>query len=336
MQKIVVVIFVNLVTWTVIYGQDPIYSQFYNAPLQLNPAFCGNTHAPKITLNYRNQWPFVQQSFRTYSTFSASYDQFFKRWNSGVGVLFTGDDAGNGLIKTNRASLIYAYRLRVDKKNFIKGGLELGWLSTRYDWDQYIFLDQIDPESGGISPGGSPIPSEEIRPDNLTSNNIDISFGMLWYNPLFYAGLTLKHINQPNHNILNIHDVTYDGLPLRWSIHGGIEIPMSNIFGTNSFISPNILYVGQGSFSQINAGAYYGFSMFFAGLWYRYAHSNPDAVIFSAGLKKEYLKIGYSFDYTISKLGIANGGSHEIGILINLDSLVEPETDYSDCFQMFR
>ncbi|MEL7422621.1 MAG: type IX secretion system membrane protein PorP/SprF, partial [Bacteroidota bacterium] len=38
-------------------AQDPIFSQFYAAPLQLNPAFAGTTIAPRFTFNHRNQYP---------------------------------------------------------------------------------------------------------------------------------------------------------------------------------------------------------------------------------------------------------------------------------------
>lgn len=52
-------------------AQDPVFTQFYAAPLQLNPAFAGNTYAPFITVNYRNQWSGFN-SFKTYVTYAAS------------------------------------------------------------------------------------------------------------------------------------------------------------------------------------------------------------------------------------------------------------------------
>ena len=93
-------------------AQDPIYSQFFAAPLQLNPAFTGNTEAPHFALNYRNQWTTFANGSQAYETYSASYSQFSRRLNSGFGLMILTDDAGQGLIKTNKASAFYAYRCR--------------------------------------------------------------------------------------------------------------------------------------------------------------------------------------------------------------------------------
>lgn len=70
--------FILLVTlmWSFsLQAQDPIYSQYYAAPIQLNPAFAGNTYTPHIAINYRNQWPSLNQAYVSYSV---SYSQFFK------------------------------------------------------------------------------------------------------------------------------------------------------------------------------------------------------------------------------------------------------------------
>ncbi|HPI87156.1 MAG TPA: type IX secretion system membrane protein PorP/SprF, partial [Bacteroidales bacterium] len=87
-------------------AQDPEFSQFYGNPLYLNPALAGAEICPRAVLNYRNQWPGLAKSFVTYN---ASYDQYFKKLHGGVGVLFNMDNAGNGILKTTQASLMYAF-----------------------------------------------------------------------------------------------------------------------------------------------------------------------------------------------------------------------------------
>ena len=67
-----------------LFAQDPEFTQFYANPLYLNPAFAGTAHCPRLSLNYRNQWPGISGSF---ITTSASYDQHVDALSGGVGLL---------------------------------------------------------------------------------------------------------------------------------------------------------------------------------------------------------------------------------------------------------
>ncbi|WP_287060456.1 type IX secretion system membrane protein PorP/SprF, partial [Algoriphagus sp.] len=41
------------------FAQDPQYSQYYAAPLYLNPAMAGGELTGRVGFNYRNQWPSI-------------------------------------------------------------------------------------------------------------------------------------------------------------------------------------------------------------------------------------------------------------------------------------
>ena len=315
-------------------AQDPIYSQYYAAPLQLNPAFTGNTYTPHLAFNYRNQW----SSFPTaYETFSASYSQFFERTNSGFGLMILADDQGQGIFKTNKIGAFYSYRLEINRDLYIKLGLEASAVQYRLDWEKLLFPDQIDPESGFTTAGGTPIPSEEQQPLSLNRSYLDFSAGMLIYSKSFYAGISAKHLNTPNESLLEINTNIDGGLPVRLSLHAGYEYELrkGNKRRPSSFISPNIMFVKQGDFGQINTGFYGNLGIVFGGLWYRHTFSNPDAAIVLFGVKKGAYKIGYSYDITVSTLTLGeSGGSHEISIIMNFDK--PRKVDYNDCFGLFR
>ena len=83
---------------TLAFAQDPIFSQFYAMPLQINPGFAGSARAPRAGLAYRNQWTGFQSAYRTYAAY---YEQSFDRLNSGIGFHVEGDNAGDGIFKTN-------------------------------------------------------------------------------------------------------------------------------------------------------------------------------------------------------------------------------------------
>ena len=94
-------------------AQDPHFSQFYANPLYLNPAFAGSNVCPRLVMNYRNQWPAIPGSYVTYN---ASFDMHFQALNGGLGVLFSSDRAGEGVLTTQQAALIYSVRIRVTQE----------------------------------------------------------------------------------------------------------------------------------------------------------------------------------------------------------------------------
>ena len=324
-------------TINAVQAQDPVFSQFFAAPLQINPAFAGNTYAPHLTLNYRNQWTSFS-SVQTYRTYAASYSQFFKPINSGVGLQLMADDTGEGLLQTNYAIGTYTYRVQVNRNLFFKLGAEAGVFQTRLDWDRLTFFDQIDPVFGFTNENGDFNPTEEIRPDNLNRFSLDLGAGFLAYTKKFYAGFSLKHLNTPSQSILLVNDNLNTGLPMRLTLHGGAQfiIKEGNNRRQGTFISPNIMVIRQGDFGQINAGTYAGLGAFYGGLWYRHAFGNADAAIALVGFQKGFYKIGYSFDLPLQdKLNVSSsGGTHEISMIFNFEKPGRP--DLNDCFQLLR
>ncbi len=319
-----------------LHAQDPIFSQFYSAPLQINPAFTGNTYAPHISLNYRNQWPAWSDGTSAYVTYAAYYDQFSEALNSGFGFSLLSDDAGGGLITTNKISGYFSYRLQVIDDFYLKFGIEASAVQARFGWDKFRFFDQIDERFGFFNVSGVLNPTEEIRPDDLNVTYFDVSTGILAYNEIFYAGLSLKHLNTPNESLLNINDNINTGLPMRIALHGGMELKIKE--GNNrraaSFISPNIMYLKQGDFGQLNIGTLANHDLIYGGVWYRHAFTNPDAVILVLGVHKGIFKIGYSYDISVGRLAGQSNGSHEVSLTLNFDK--GKRIDYNDCFQLLR
>ena len=315
-------------------GQDPVFSQFYSGPLQLNPGLTGIAYKPRFCLNYRNQWPSLGNAYQTYA---ASFDQYFDEINSGVGGYVQADNAGDGILKTTKAAAIFAYRMKINRQWQVRWGFEIGLVQSRLDWTKLRFGDQLDPELGPVSAGGTPIPSEEVQPDDLTLLYADLGTGGVIYSKFLYAGVSIRHLNTPNQSYLDSNNDLYGGLPLRWNFHIGTEIPLQkgNKRQAGAFISPGLMYVRQGPFQQLNFGTFVGLGDVFGGVWYRHAGSDPDAVIGAIGLRKGFIRVTYSYDATISSLSLKSGGSHEIGLIINLDD-GKGDFSYNDCLSLFR
>lgn len=315
-------------------AQDPVFSQYYNAPLTINPAFAGLSDNPLVSLTYRNQWPNFGSVYKTYS---ATYDQFVDRLNSGLGLAMLVDDQGDGALKSVKVTGLYSYGIRVDRDHKLKIGAGLGIVQQKIDWSRLIFGDQIDEGVGVVTQGGTVIPSTEQNNGLTSSSYIDLSVGVLWTAPLYYVGMSMDHLNSPSQSFFE-NSLNDNRVPLRFSIHGGVQINFDrgNKKDEGSFITPNILFEKQGDFYQVNVGAYTSIRSMFLGLWYRNAYSNGDAIIASVGVTQGPFKIGYSFDYTISDLTIDSGGSHEIGILINFLGLKAKKSKLNDCLGLFK
>jgi type IX secretion system PorP/SprF family membrane protein len=226
-RKTALVCIIELLIAGASYSQDPLFSQYYAQPMHINPGFAGISYAPRFEMIYRNQWPLLTSSGASYVTYSISYDQFFKKYNSGIGIQLLADDAGGGLIKSYKLAGTYGYQAQISGDSYLRGGIELGFVQTTYDWAKFIFQDQIDPEYGPISPGGTPYLSSEVKPNQTNPSYLDIGTGLLFYNPYFNIGVSAKHINTPQNDILKINGSSYSGLPIRWVVHGGFQWDLS-------------------------------------------------------------------------------------------------------------
>lgn len=299
-------------------GQDPEFSQYYAAPLYLNPAFTGTTQDHRFIANYRNQWPNIA---RGYVTTALSYDYNMAQANSGVGFLFTMDQAGTAGMKSSQFNFLYSYRVVVDSKWVIASGLSFGYAFRTIDFDRLVFGDQLQFDSK------AQVPSDDPALFNLgTSSYFDFNAGMLAYNKTFWLGFSASHLNRPNRSLLN-QEAT---MPIKATIHGGIRIPLNHGLRKPdhlAVLAPSFVYKRQGYFDQLDVGAHFLYEPIVVGLWYRGIpiqqevadNLSQDAVVVILGFQLPHLEVLYSYDFTVSKLGSISGGTHEIALKYKLE-----------------
>ena len=315
------------------FAQDLVFSQFYNAPLVINPAFAGNTTSAQFSGNYRLQWPGVSSA---YESFALGYSQFFRDINSGLGLSVVSDSAGDGALQHLTIGGTYMYKLVLAGEYQLKIGIEAAFGQNRLDWNKLQFGDQIG-TGGPINVGGSVISTEELVPESFNKSYLDISTGFLIYNKSWYAGMTFKHLNNPDNGFILSNDRNRLGLPLLWNAHIGYQyvFAIGNKQTKPSFVSPSLLVANQADFWQVNAGAYVQLKSLILGAYFRHTLNNSDAMIFAFGVNLDPLKITYSYDLTVSGLGSSTGGSHELGLLYTLPNKRQ-ESKINDCFMLFR
>ncbi|MDR1180976.1 MAG: PorP/SprF family type IX secretion system membrane protein [Bacteroidales bacterium] len=311
-------------------AQDAHFSQFYANPLYLNPAYAGSIVCPRIVTNFRHQWPVLSSK---YTTYAASYDQHFDAISGGVGVLFLGDRAGAGTITTNAISLIYSFKADLTRDVAMRIALQATYQQKSVDFSQARFGDMIDPKFGFVY-------ATKETLEKYSKGVVDFSTGIIFYSDKFYGGVAVNHFTQPRESFYESTGKEVR-LPMKISANFGAVLDIKqqrrrekNI-GDMS-ISPNLIFqyqrnlsslIGE-SYSYLNIGLYYSCYPMIVGAWYRqgflrkqqYAN-RPDAFVLLAGIEYSFLKIGYSYDFTIPsiKAGKANtGGAHEVSAQFHL------------------
>lgn len=309
-------------------AQDPQYSQFYAAPLYLNPAFAGSTGQNRIGMNYRNQWPAIDANFNTISAF---YDTYIEDKNSGIGVLLTRDREGVLGLQSISLAFQYSYDLQIVKGLSFRPGFQAAIYNRSINFDKLTFGDQFDPLTGDII---SPTSAEALN-TGQSKFFPDLSFGGLLYSKRAWLGIAAHHVTQPNQSIIGEESK----LPMKLSAHAGFKFyfkpgEMGDGFykkGQERSFAPAIQYRHQGEFDQMDLGFYFTFEPLIIGTWYRgvpfkkvNGFTNNESIVMLIGFTKkgakDILNIGYSYDYTISQLGVGSGGAHEISLVYSWSS----------------
>lgn len=303
----IVVFIIMIASWGTSNAQDAQFSQFYANPLYLNPALAGSIDCGRVVLNYRNQWPALSNAYVSYN---ASYDQYIPGIRSGIGVLAMSDRQGDGALVRNSVAAFYSYKLKVSDPIVISFGVQGQYFQAVLDQTKLIYGDQIDPTTGEVYRETDEPP---VKNDNIGVVDFSAGVAMTYYDQWF-LGVAVHHLTQPN---MSFYDDPNNKLPMKFTFHGGVTINASEgMLGNNDsedfIIEPQILYMQQGGFRQLNFGLYVSKKPLVLGAWFRSNFSNPDAVVALVGLKFNNIRIGYSYDITVSNVGGSSGGAHEV------------------------
>lgn len=294
-------------------AQDPQFTQFYAAPMYLNPAFTGVTYEHRMILNYRNQWPGVKTAYQTYM---ASYDYNMSDLNSGLGINIMQDRAGTAGLTHSQFGLNYAYHFKISKFSEIRLGANLNYNLKRIDFSKLKFNDQITT--------GSSVSFDAINYEPLSY--VDFAAGALLNSTEYWAGLSAKHLTQPNSSLVGDRVP----LPLTISVHGGYRfIIEQKSKELKRYVSPALNYRHQQKYDQLDIGLYYYHLPLNVGIWYRglpfktyaptYSSRESIALLIGFDITDYNLRIGYSYDLTMSRLGVANSlGAHEISAVYEI------------------
>lgn len=300
------------------FTQDVQYSQYYANPIYLNPASTGSTGLYRFGVNFRNQWPALEQTFVAYTGY---FDFYEPRIRSSFGVIVQGSQESSTQTSLNEVGLVYAYRLEFSEDNFLQFGVQGGFVARDALFDRVILGTQLDIDRGVVIGG----PGDGFEGESRL-RSADVHSGLMYFGKKVWLGASAFHLLRPR--ISYLVD-TQESLPIRLGFHGGYRFSLSpgniNDYFNNTdqerSVALGFNYKEQGQFSQLDLGAEFFFEPLVLGVWYRglptkYELPNNESLVSLLGISFESgLEIGYSFDFPISNLNFRNsGGAHELSL----------------------
>lgn len=317
MRKLQIIAVMMLLRVIPIMAQDPQFTQFYAAPLYLNPAFAGAIDHSRAIFNGRVQWAGLSKPFVTYA---ASVDHNMEKYKSGIGLIAMLDKAGTGALTNSTIGAIYAYKIKISSKWVVRPAVQFAYSSRSINFYDLTFRDQLDLQAG------SPLTTSETFDKDNRVSYFDFSAGALAHSETFWIGLVTHHLNTPDESLNEGGSI----VPIKTTLHGGMKIDLaSSVYRSHGksrehSLTPTFLYKMQGKYDQLDFGLYYHHEPLVIGVWYRGipllkkyepGYGNNDAMAILLGLKQDDFTIGYSYDLTVSRLGATRtAGSHEISL----------------------
>jgi type IX secretion system PorP/SprF family membrane protein len=315
--------------------QLPLFSQYFQSGVQLNPAFAGVDNFTDVKVGYRQQWaglPGSPQSF----------------YLSGSGLLMKPADAK----VVNSLRISNPDELEEEGSGFSrKEGIKMGWggflVSDSYGpysglsgYFNYAFHYPLSREiylsvglAGGLNNTRVNLSEVRVRDEDqdLTYQNFlanggqetvfDVNGGVMVYGKHFQVGYTMLQL-------LSEETIVSDQagmLNTASKTHHYLVAGMNFRVGEGMRLFPSVVYRGQENFpSVIDYSAKLLMNQnFWAGATYR----DDNSIILLTGfyLNNKY-SIGYSYDHKLSGITEFNNSSHEVvlGLMFNTEKQERP------------
>lgn len=291
---------------TVFAQQDPQFTQFMHVKQAYNPGYAGTSDAMCFGGMYRQQWVSFPGAPKT-GLFT--FDMPVQVLHGGVGLYVANDQLGNDNTTMARAAYAFhIYGLGGNGTGKLSLGLDAGILQKRINGTWIPPQTLNDPSIPNNTYTGSPA---------LTKLSPDFGFGAYYTIPnKMYVGISTTHIAAQDLKGATGSDgkagtvdykLNFD-IARHYYVIAGYSFPLGD--GGTHKLTPNIKVKSDAASTQLDVNLTYMFNnMIWAGATYRL----QDAIAPTIGYMAPFgLKVGYSYDLTLSKINGYSSGTHEI------------------------
>jgi len=276
--------------------QDPLYTQYMENLLSINPAYAGSKETLSMMAVSRNQWVGMAHSP---DTRTLSVNMPIAKTNMGLGLSFLSDQIWP--INQKGLYLDYSYILRFNRDTKLALGLKAG---VNFYEAGLSELQTIDP--------GDPVFASDVNRSFLPN----LGVGAFFHSRRYYMGISMPKLIKNTINRTGFSTGQYE----REEIH--VFFMSGYVFDVNPTLKfkPSIItrYVRNAPISFDLNTNFLLYDRIWLGAMFRWGDSV--GALFQIQATKQ-MKIGYSYDYPVSHLGAFNQGTHELMVSfdINLD-----------------
>lgn len=309
-------------------AQDIHFSQFYNSPLNLNPALTGSFAGDiRLVANQRTQWSSVTTPYSTYGISVDANTIYNTPFHIGLGVY--NDKAGDSEYSTLQLAPSFGYTYFIgDSTHRLTAGVQPTFTQRSINYNRLKFDNQYNGVSYDESLGNGETFSNEGR------QYLNVHGGISWNYTLnlrktVTAGVALHNIFSPKQSFFNDDNIE---LHKRFTIHANGTFKVANKID----VVPGISVMTQHQFKEIifgGSGKYhlnYGdYKAVYLGFWYR----NSDATYVTAEMDYGNFHFGVSYDINLSSLKVAsrNRGGFEFSVIYIFEKFRPTIKRYKAC-----
>ncbi len=266
--------------------QLPQYTQYMLNDLAINPAVAGKNNYADVRSNNRYQWTGITDAPRTYMlTLHAP----FKKRNMGLGTHVYTDIVG----PTRRVgiSIAYAYHVKLTDKTKLSFGISAGIQQWGIDGHKLILHDEGD---------------NNLLIQYQTKTVPDFGAGILVHNDKWYLGFSAPQLYQAPIRLYKNGD-NKGTLVTHFLVNGAYKFDVGEDFK----IEPSFLVkYAMPAPVKLDVGVR---CIYQEQVWLGVGYRSNDAYTALVGfMYKNYLMVGYSYDFTTSKLRKYAGATHEL------------------------
>lgn len=283
-----------------VYAQQmPQYSNYMYNKFLINPAVAGSEEDVFVSVNVRKQWAGFRDAPFTQTLSAHSYVGRYV----GMGLQVYNDVAS----ATRRSGIAFATdrQFKVNASN--NTWLSLGMSAILY---QYNFnFDKLNFDR----------PNDKVLEGSNNKITPDAAFGSYLYNQDYYVGLSIANIIQTRVDLIDPSYANFNQLKRIYFLNAGYKFTLNDNFE----IEPSMLLkYTKAAPPQLDLNSMFTFAQNY---WVGFSYRSGDALVGMLGFKFERFKLGYSYDFGISRFSKYNNGSHELTLILNTPTLLSKD-----------